>query len=78
MPKYGSSELEEGCRDPGVRVGVVVKCEDSCGIHQLWTLKLKVVVCDVDSVVVEPLKRMLRLKVEACELEVVKSWDRCL
>ena len=56
----------------------MVKCEDSCGIHQLWTLKLKVVVCDVDSVVVEPLKWMLRLKVEACELKVVESWDRCL
>ena len=57
-------------------MGVVVRYEDRCGIHQLWTLKLKVVVCDVDSVVVEPLKWMLRLKVEACELEVVESWDR--
>ena len=51
----------------------MVKCEDSCGIHLLWPLKLKVVVCDVDSVVVEPLKWMLRLKVEACEMELVES-----
>ena len=40
--RYGRLELGVKCEDPGVWLGVVVKCEDYNEIHWLLPLRLKV------------------------------------